>query len=64
VPACEGGFVVELVGRVPAKDDVAEFEALLQRVEEFVARQVFSANNAVEVHDPELDMGQAARLHQ
>src|SRR5882672_244499 len=62
VPAGEIAFVVELVVGVPAEDNVAEIEPRLQRAQKLLARQILSANDAIEIDDPELDVGQAARL--
>ena len=60
VPAGEPGVVVELVVRVPAENHVAEAEILVERREEFIAAQVFAAQDAVGVDDADLDVLDAA----
>jgi hypothetical protein len=62
VPARIGDVVVELVVGVPADDDVAEAEALLQGGQEFLTRQVFAAQDPVDVGEPDLHVGVAALL--
>ena len=62
VPAGVCDVVVELVVGVPAQHHVAEAEAALQRREELGLRHVLAAQDAVDVEDADLDMGQAALL--
>ena len=64
MPSGERRLVVDLIGRIPAKDHVAEFEAGLQSAEKFVTRHVLSTDDAVEIDHPQFDVGQAPRLHQ
>jgi hypothetical protein len=60
VPARELGVVVELIIRIPAQDDVAESKALLECREEFIARQVLAAHDAVGIEHADLDVLDAA----
>ena len=64
VPAGEGGIVVELVVGIPAQHDVAEAEAVIERGEEFLARDIFAAQHAVEIDDADLDVAEVALLDQ
>ena len=60
VPAGELRVVVELVVGVPAENHVAEAEILVDRRQEFVAAQVFAAQDAVGVDDADFDVLDAA----
>ena len=59
MPTGVGDVVVELVVRIPAHDDVAEAEALFENAEELVARDVFAAQDSIDVRDAELDLADA-----
>jgi hypothetical protein len=60
VPAGELCIVVELVVRVPAENHVAEAEVFVEPREEFIAAEVFAAQDAVGVGDSDFDMFDAA----
>ena len=64
VPAGERALVVELIVGIPAQHDVAEAEALIERADELVAGEIFSANDPIEIDDAELDVRQAPLLDQ
>jgi hypothetical protein len=62
VPAGVGDVVVELVVGIPAEDDVAEAEAVVEGREELVPRHVLAAQDAVEVEDADLDVVEVSFL--
>ena len=64
VPARVLDVVVELVLAIPAEHDVAEAEAAVERRQEFFARDVLAAQDAVDVEDAHLDVLYAAFLDQ
>ena len=62
VPAGDAGVVVEDVGRVPAEDDVAEAERVLEGAPELLERDVLAAQDAVDVVAADLDAADAMLL--
>jgi hypothetical protein len=60
MPAGELRVVVELIVRVPAEDDVAESEVLVECRQELVAAQILSPQDPVGVEDADLDVFDAA----
>ena len=56
VPAGKTDVVVELVGGIPAQHHVAEAEAAVEGGFEFLPREIFAAQHAVDVEHAELDV--------
>jgi len=56
VPTRVAGVVEQLIVRVPAEDDVAEPEILVERREEFLAAEILAAHDPIAVEYTYLDM--------
>ncbi|MEM7691076.1 MAG: hypothetical protein AAF194_01350 [Pseudomonadota bacterium] len=63
MPACIAGVVVTLIGRVPAKNYVAEAKAAFEGGGKLIFVDDFTPKNAVDIGDGEFHFAHAAVLY-